>query len=110
MKKGTTETNQHGAKSAGAKSLTLVELADLCDDPARDLPGGVNVRALLSYVAEDGFYLSAQDGEVLHQVIDEAGKPVRFRTIEAAMTMLQTVPGLQTDIGLFQGAPKGDRH
>jgi hypothetical protein len=89
------------------KSITFAQLLELCDDPARDLAGGVNVRALLTLEPEQGFFLSAEDGETVYQVTDDAGIRVRFRTIEAALGRLQEVSGLRSDIGVFIG---GRRH
>lgn len=107
---GTTRTNHQGSGSSGGNSVTLSRLEELCDDPARDLPGGTNVRALLSYFPEQGFYLSAQDGEMVYRVTDDAGKQIRFRTIEAAIAMLQNVAGLSSDVGLFQAAQRACQH
>jgi len=88
--------------SKPAKRLALWELEALCDDPMRDLPAGVDVRAVLAYEPEEGFYLSALDGNVLHEVVDNTGKCIRFRTIEAALAVLQRVAGLSPLITLVQ--------
>ena len=45
--------------------MTMQELEQLCDDPAREKPGGVNVRALLNFEPDIGFYLQARDGDTL---------------------------------------------
>ena len=47
------------------RSLSFAHLAQLCDDPARDLPGGVDVRAVLTLEPEEGFFLSARDGDTV---------------------------------------------
>jgi hypothetical protein len=92
------------------KPISLAELEALCDDPQRDLAGGVNVRAVLTFVSEKGFYLAAHDGNVVHQVVDGGGNPLRFRTIEAALEALQHLPGLDADIGLVHGDAMDRRH
>jgi hypothetical protein len=84
------------------RALTLAELEALCDDPARDQPGGANVRAILTFVPEKGFFLSAQDGGRTHVVTDDAGKQIRFRTIEGAMSVVRNMAGLSEEIGLVQ--------
>ena len=97
---GTTRTEPQGTGTDGGKGITLGQLEQLCDDPARDLPGGVNVRSILSYEADKGFFLSAQDGELVYLVTDDEGKQVRFRTIEAALVVLQVVSSVSLDIGV----------
>jgi hypothetical protein len=107
----TTKTKQQGgAGSTGGKSLTMSEFEQLCDDPARDLPGGTNMRAVLALVPERGFFLSAQDGDEMYQVTDDAGKPMKFRTIEGALAALQNISGLSPDIGVYQDFTSGSRH
>jgi len=91
----------HTGGTDGIRSITLHQLERLCDDPARDKPGGVNVRALLTFEPDTGFHLMARDGEQVYQVTDEAGEGVRFRTIEAALAVLQGVSGLSSDIGVL---------
>lgn len=85
--------------------ITLEELADLCDDPARDTPGGVEVRAILTYDAENGFFLSAQDGDRILCVQDDDERPVKYRTIEQAIEVLQDVPYLASDVRLVFSSP-----
>lgn len=82
--------------------LTLTQLEALCDDPARDQPGGANVRAILTFVPEKGFFLSAKDGHATHVVTDERSRQIRFRTIEGAMSVLQSMAGLSEEITLLQ--------
>lgn len=99
----TSITKRPGHGGPPHPSITLAQLRDLADDPARDLPGGVNVRALLTLEPDLGFFLSAEDGGTVYQVTDEDGERVRFRTIEAALARLQDVSGLRADIGVFIG-------
>lgn len=87
---------------ANPRSLSLKQLMLLCDDPERDLPGGVNVRAVLTLDQEEGFYLSAQDGDKVYLITDDHGRRTKFRTVEVALSVLQNVSGLSPDIGLFQ--------
>lgn len=91
------------------KDITLEELELLCDDPGRDRPGGRNVKALLAFDPERGFQLAARDGARVHQVVDSEGAQVRFRTIEAALTVLLQIPGLHPEIGIFF-SPSGRAH
>lgn len=102
-----------GTSPAGAtnpKAISLAELEELCDDPARDLPGGIDVRAVLTLEPEEGFYLSAQDGDSVYLIANAQGKRVRFRTIEGALAVLQSVAGLSPDIGLLQAASRRSQH
>jgi hypothetical protein len=83
------------------KSITFREFEALCDDPARDdIAGMGDVRALLHYDQATGFELSALDGETEHEVVDEHGRRVSFRTIEQALSILQRVSGLSGDISI----------
>lgn len=100
----------HAGGADGIRSITMQQLERVCDDPARDKPGGINVRALLTFEPETGFHLMARDGDQVYQVTDEAGDGVRFRTIEAALAVLQGVSGLSPDIGIFLGTSRGRRH
>lgn len=85
-----------------ARAITLAELEDLSDDPARDLPGGTDVRAVLHFDPIEGFFLSARDGDTVYIVVDDkTGKQVRYRTVEAAMNRLQDVSHLSRDISLI---------
>lgn len=82
-------------------SLTLAELSDLCDDPARDQPGGAGeVSVILTYSEECGFFLSAQDGGMLYSVREKNGDPVKYRTIEQAIEVLQDVLFIRTEVRL----------
>ncbi len=83
------------------KSLKLAEFEAMCDDPARDAPGGVNMQAVLIFVPERGFFLSAQDGQERLVVTDSEGKQIRFRTIEGAMSVLRGMHGLAGEIILI---------
>lgn len=87
-------------------SMTLDQLDELCDDPERDQPGGNEVRAILTYDSRNGFYLSAQDGQRVYTIVEKDGEPVRFRTIEQAIEVLQDLP-LASDIRLDLAAPAG---
>jgi hypothetical protein len=98
------------AGSSNPQSLSLSELEELCDDPARDLPGGVNVRAVLTLEPEEGFYLAAQDGDRVYLIINPRGARLKFRTIEAALSVLQSVAGLSPDIGLLQATSRRHQH
>ncbi len=80
--------------------ITLDELANLCNDPARARPGGVEVRAILTYDAENGFLLSAQDGDRILCVQDADRRPVKYRTIEQAIEVLQDVAYLASEVRL----------
>lgn len=91
-------------------SLSLSRLEELCDDPARDLPGGANVRAVLTLEPEVGFFLSAQDGDQVYLITDEAGRRTKFRTIELALAKLQNLSGLSPDIGLLQAPARRSHH
>ena len=84
------------------RSMSLAHLAQLCDDPARDLPGGVDVRAVLTLEPEEGFFLSARDGDTVYLITDDHGRRTKFRTIELALTVLHNVSGLSPDISLLQ--------
>ena len=90
--------------------MSLAELEDLCDDPARDLPGGTNVRAVLTLDPDEGFYLAAQDGDRIYLITDSDGRRARFRTIEIALATLQNLSGLNPDIGLLQLARRRSHH
>jgi hypothetical protein len=93
-----------GNAPAGAnpKAMTLSELADVCDDPARDLPGGQDVRAILTLDPDEGFFLSALDGPLIYLIVDDRGRRKKFRTVELALAVLQDLSGLNPDIGLLQ--------
>jgi hypothetical protein len=69
--------------------ITLEELADLCDDPAREESDAIKIRVILTYDTDHGFFLSAQDGDRILYVKDDDGRPVKFRTIEQAIEVLQ---------------------
>lgn len=81
-------------------SRTLDQLADLCDDPRRAEPGGTEIRAILTYDADNGFFLSAQDGDRIFSIHDKNGEPVKYRTIEQAIYGLQDVLYLCNDVRL----------
>lgn len=85
--------------------ISLVEFADLCDDPARDRPGRSDVRAILDLYPDVGFFLSARDGARVYQVVDVSGQQVRFRTIEGALQLLQDVHHLSADISVIVKRP-----
>lgn len=85
-------------------SMTLGQLDELGDDPKRDESGGVEVHAILTYDSRDGFFLSAQDGKRVYSIVEDDGAPVRFRTIEQAIVVLQDMP-LAADIRLNLLAP-----
>lgn len=87
--------------------ITLDELADLCDDPARAQHGGVEIRAILTYDAKNGFLLSAQDGDRILCVHEDDGRHVKFRTIEQAIEALQDVVYLASDVRLDISASSG---
>lgn len=70
-------------------TLTIEQLADMRDDPKRDEPGGTEIRAILTYDADNGFFLSAQDGGLVYSIRESNGDPVKFRTIEQAIEVLQ---------------------
>jgi hypothetical protein len=89
-----------GARKQARATLTFAQFEALCDDPARDLACGRNVRAILTYRAEQGFFLAAEDGPITHDVTEANGERVRFRTIEQAFARLCNVSGLSPDIGL----------
>lgn len=104
--------SNNGQPTAPAQPLrlTLAQLEALSDDPARDQPGGVNVRALLTFNAEDGYFLSAKDGNTIYQVVDDAGNQVRYRTMEDAIYHLHDISGLDPEISVFAGAQRGGGH
>jgi hypothetical protein len=97
----TGKSQQKGAGGVRRRTITFAQLQELCDQPSRDLPGGRDVRALLTLDTERGFFLAAQDGAEIYEVVDEHGEPMRFRTIESAIAHLNHVHGLSADIGLF---------
>lgn len=82
------------------KSLTLEDLANLCDEPRRNKPGSNEVRAILAFDKDRGFFLHAQDDEVIYVIQDDKGKQVLFRTIEQAIEELQEIPYLSPDVCL----------
>lgn len=77
-------------------SLTLTGLGELCDDPKRNT-SGEEVQAVLT-PHKFGFVLSARDGGLVYQVIDEQGQQMTFRSIEKAIDMLSDVPHLMPEI------------
>lgn len=77
-------------------SLTLSGLGELCDDPKRDT-SGEEVQAVLT-PHKFGFVLSARDGGLVYQVIDERGQKMMFRSIERAIDVLSDVPHLMPEI------------
>jgi hypothetical protein len=83
-------------------TLTLEELEELSDDPGRNEPGAVEVRAILTFDDETGFALSVQDGPVVYDVIDNHGRQVRFRTAELALQCLLDVSGLDPVVCLVR--------
>jgi|GEM_PF-4674914 len=85
-------------------SMTLDQLDELGDDPKRDESDGTEVRAILTYDSRNGFFLSAQDGKRVYSIVDDDGEPVRFRTIEQAIEVLQDMQ-LASDIRLDLSAP-----
>ena len=85
-------------------SMTLDQLDELGDDPKRDEAGGNEVRAILTYDPRNGFFLTAQDGQRVYSIVEDDGEPVRFRTIEQAIEVLQDMP-LAADIRLDLSAP-----
>jgi hypothetical protein len=91
-------------------SMSLTELEEMCDDPARDLPGGSDVRAILTLEPDEGFFLSARDGEAVYVITDNKGKRMKFRTIEIALGILQNVSGLSPDISLLQTNSRRRHH
>ena len=103
-------TSAFAREATNPKSLSLAEFEELCDDPARDMPGGVNVRAVLMLDPEEGFYLSAHDGEKTYLIDEPSGKRIKFRTIESALALLQNISGLSPDIGLLQASPARKQH
>ena len=59
------KTTGQADRGEGTRAMTMQELEQLCDDPAREKPGGVNVRALLNFEPDIGFYLQARDRDTL---------------------------------------------
>jgi hypothetical protein len=68
------------------------------------------VRAVLTLEPEEGFYLAAQDGDRVYLITNPRGARLKFRTIEAALSVLQSVAGLSPDIGLLQAASRRHQH
>jgi hypothetical protein len=64
---------------------------------ACDTPDGERVQAVLYPDDGQGFSLYARQGQTLHAVTHE-GRPVRFRTIEKALTTLADVTHLDPEI------------
>jgi hypothetical protein len=100
MKTLTTSIPKKATNSAFFQSLTLDELEQRCDDPARDLRGDTEIRAILAFNHEHGFSLLAQDGKALFSIRDAEGRPVQYRTIEQAIEVLQDMSGLSPDVRL----------
>jgi hypothetical protein len=98
------------AGSSNPRSMSLSELEELCDDPARDLPGGVNVRAVLTLEPEEGFFLAALDRDSVYLITNAKGGRLKFRTIEVALSVLQGVAGLSPDITLLQAGSRRHQH
>lgn len=95
-------------KDQTAKVISFKQFEELCDDPARDIePHGLNVRAILQFEPDKGFYLYALDGQTLYQIHNDRQRPLKYRTIEAAMKSLQSVSGLSQEIGLRLPRPSG---
>ncbi|CUI33349.1 MULTISPECIES: hypothetical protein [Pseudomonadota] len=75
-------------------ALRYDALQDYCDDPART----GNVQVILYAHYWKGFSLSVQDDMVEHSVIDEKGRPYRFRTVEMALAELANISYLSDRI------------
>lgn len=89
--------NTRAAKSElYLNSLTISGLGELCDDPKRDT-SGEEVQAVLT-PHKFGFVLSARDGGLVYQIIDERGQQITFRSIETAIDVLADVPHLMPEI------------
>jgi hypothetical protein len=74
------------------RAWTFDRLAAACDDPRSE-----RIQAVLYPDDDEGFTLYARDGRTLHAVVYQA-KPVRFRTIEKALSTLSDVPYLDPEI------------
>jgi hypothetical protein len=81
-------------------AITIEQLIDLCDDPKRNMPDSVEVRAILTFDEANGFFLSAQDDENVYSIRQPSGEPLKFRTIEQAIELLQDIPYLCSDVRL----------
>lgn len=91
-------------KSHTPNGLTLFELDDLCDDPARDV-SGQEVLAILSPANGGGYALSARDGVMVYTIVGEDGLPLTFRSIESALDRLADVPflaGVHIDVASWR--------
>lgn len=77
-------------------SVTFAGLEELCDDPKRN-ESNQEVQAVLT-PHKSGFSLSARDGELTYEIIDENGRQLTFRTVEMALDTLSDVPHLLPEI------------
>jgi hypothetical protein len=96
MKTITTQKTRAAKSELYLNSLTLSGLGELCDDPKRNT-SCEEVQAVLT-PHKFGFVLSARDGGLVYQVIDERGQQMTFRSIEKAIDMLSDVPHLMPEI------------
>lgn len=100
MKTATDRIQTRAAGNSYIKRMTLNELEQFCDDPARDLPGSKEVQVILAFNVVRGFSLLAQHDNVIYSICNEDGEQVQYRTIEQAIDYLQDLPGLSGDIRL----------
>ncbi len=106
MKTSTTKMLSRSCRTQATRvpnSLTLFELDDLCDDPARDA-SGQEVLAILT-PAKSGYGLSARDGATVYTIVGEDGLPLSFRSIESALDRLADVPflaGVHIDVASWR--------
>jgi len=83
---------QFEPKAKKGRAWTFDRLNAACDDPI-----GERVQAVLYPSDGQGFTLFARQGGTLHQITYH-GRPVRFRTIEKALTTLADVAHLDPEI------------
>lgn len=79
-----------------AKCLTISNLEELCDDPARN-ESGQEVQAVLS-PGRLGIALNARDGADIYMLVDEQGKQLSFSSIELALDLLSDVSHLLGEV------------
>lgn len=95
----TTHANKSMAQiSPYINNLSMGELEELCDDPARN-ESGQEVQAVLT-PHNSGFVLTARDGGLTYDVIDRHGRPMIFRSIEQALDVLSDVPHLLPEVAI----------
>ena len=79
-------------------SLTIEGLEEMCDDPARN-ESGQEVQAVLT-PNRSGYALSARDGKLTYEIIDQNGRQITFRSIDQAIDALSDVSHLLPEVAI----------